>query len=539
MGSPIEVEIRASGVAAVQQQLRLVKNEAAEVAAATEGISHSALIGIAELSRGVAKTAEAGHAGAFAMREFTGAAFRLGEYLGPAGPFLPIVGLLGFAFYEVFTGARKQMEETRVKFEQELEQMVNSGNVAALKKQAQDLWVGTPAKGFQDGIAALTKQEAALAATVKAAGTTTANRGGTVQSLADPETIAKLHSVTDALRDLHKQFDTLAQVIENVNNMPLHFDGLGATTITAASNAHQLAEALKEVRERIKEVHAEEKQAEEDRKAALELQKQEGGAIGSSALNERVGLWASGVNSADRMNTLRSGNRRSGRGSSDGIDRDALEEQLSHLSLTGNAFTNTLVKGLNAARASLQGTASDVKSLGDALSSVTTSSVAGFGTASVAALKAFAEHSGNAGKAFKGALGQAVKDTAEQEGQLYAAKALGALGEVFLFGNPGALAAAAEYSAASAAFFALAGGGARLAGSTSASASGGAGGANAATGGSSSSTSIGGSSGQRVTIVLRGPTWRALMTDPQFRGDFVGAMQDLAGDAELDFLVQS
>src|SRR4051812_7971508 len=103
-----------------ERQAKQTARTVTETSEAFGGMSHSALIGIGELSRGIGRVAEAGEVGAFAMREFTGAAFRLGESLGPAGGLIAITLLLGHAFYEVFSGARKQMEETRKKFEEEI-----------------------------------------------------------------------------------------------------------------------------------------------------------------------------------------------------------------------------------------------------------------------------------------------------------------------------------------------------------------------------------------------------------------------------------
>src|SRR3954471_13611807 len=124
--APVEIQIKATGVDGVQRSLRLVKSEVESVGKASTEISHSALIGFSELARGVGKVAQAGEVGAFAMREFTGAAFRLGEFLGPAGPLIPVVGLLGYAFYEMCKGARDESEKTRKKFEEEFKKMVDA-----------------------------------------------------------------------------------------------------------------------------------------------------------------------------------------------------------------------------------------------------------------------------------------------------------------------------------------------------------------------------------------------------------------------------
>lgn len=152
---PAEARFRTTGVdgvirdfnsvgVAAQRNLKLVQSGNAAAASSFGGLSHSALIGIGELSRGIGKVAEAGEVGAFAMREFTGAAFRLGESLGPAGGLIAITLLLGHAFYEVFAGARKEMEETRKKFEDEIGKMANAGQSGGLQTELRNLLYGQP-----------------------------------------------------------------------------------------------------------------------------------------------------------------------------------------------------------------------------------------------------------------------------------------------------------------------------------------------------------------------------------------------------------
>lgn len=116
-----------------------------------EGLGHSGMIGLSELTRGVSKVAEAGHVGAFAMREFTGAAFRLGEFLGPMGPLIPVIGLLGYAFYEAFDKAGKEAEKAREKMAQELAGAMDDFDQIALRKQLRELEIGKPSAGVGEG----------------------------------------------------------------------------------------------------------------------------------------------------------------------------------------------------------------------------------------------------------------------------------------------------------------------------------------------------------------------------------------------------
>src|SRR5438270_12390804 len=67
--------------ASEQQTKAVVENVARQV----DGMSHTAAIGLGELARGFGRVAESGNLSAFAVREFTGAAFRLGGALGATG----------------------------------------------------------------------------------------------------------------------------------------------------------------------------------------------------------------------------------------------------------------------------------------------------------------------------------------------------------------------------------------------------------------------------------------------------------------------
>jgi hypothetical protein len=115
-----------------------------EIGEHTEIMSHSAMIGLGELTRGIAKTAEAGHAGAFSMKEFAGAAMRLGATLGSAGGLAGIAVLVGGALYEMFSKAREEMKKTEDQFKESIANMANETRGQDLVKQARDLLYGTP-----------------------------------------------------------------------------------------------------------------------------------------------------------------------------------------------------------------------------------------------------------------------------------------------------------------------------------------------------------------------------------------------------------
>lgn len=141
IGAAIAGVERRSGAALA---LATSQKEVRTLSSLLSGLHGSAAIGLGELARGVGKVAQAGQVGAFAMREFTGAAFRLGEFLGPAGPLLPVIGLLGFALFEIFHGAAAEAEKMRKKFEEELQKMVEATDSVGLQKKFRELEIGKP-----------------------------------------------------------------------------------------------------------------------------------------------------------------------------------------------------------------------------------------------------------------------------------------------------------------------------------------------------------------------------------------------------------
>lgn len=125
---------------------------AARVAGAEATLmSRSTLIGVSELARGVGRVAQAGQVGAFAMREFTGAAFRIGAVAGVWGEVIAVAATLGFAIYEIFSGARKEIDKTKKEFEDSIKDMVDTANNAGLIGKFRELEVGLASNGFGKG----------------------------------------------------------------------------------------------------------------------------------------------------------------------------------------------------------------------------------------------------------------------------------------------------------------------------------------------------------------------------------------------------
>jgi hypothetical protein len=127
--------------------LRDVRTETA----ALGGASRSTVIGISELARGIGQVGMSGRITALSMREFTGAAFRLGATLGEWGAIIGIVGSVGYAIYEMLSKTSKAMEDTRKKFAEELSGMMDDFDQIGLQKKLREVEIGKPSAGVGEG----------------------------------------------------------------------------------------------------------------------------------------------------------------------------------------------------------------------------------------------------------------------------------------------------------------------------------------------------------------------------------------------------
>lgn len=209
----------------------------AEVGTEVRMLSHSGMIGLGELARGFGRVVETGQASAFAMREFSGAAMRLGGELGPAGGLAGIFVLLGGVIVETFMKARREIEETRKKFQEEIAKMANAGDVAKIEKQQRDLLYGLPyddknklraaskyANGaFEGSLADLEAHFAALQRQIPAGAT-----------MAPAKIADEWNRVVKALDEARTKFDQLRTAALNVANQPSTTSGLLPMITSAA-----------------------------------------------------------------------------------------------------------------------------------------------------------------------------------------------------------------------------------------------------------------------------------------------------------------
>lgn len=211
------------------------------------GLSHSAVIGFGELARGVGKVAEAGHVGAFAMREFSGAAMRLGSELGPLGGLAGIFVLLGGVIVETFTKARREIEETQKKFQEEIAKMANAGRASEIEQRQRALLYGQPfdeknqlravsryAPGaFAGSLADLEAHFAALQQQIPRDAT-----------MAPAKIADEWNKVVKALDEARTQFAALRTAALNVANQPAEMSGLlPVITVEKITDAQKELEA--------------------------------------------------------------------------------------------------------------------------------------------------------------------------------------------------------------------------------------------------------------------------------------------------------
>jgi hypothetical protein len=226
-------------LADAQETVKVSSGRLNEEIGHTSGLSHSAVIGLGELARGVGRVAESGELGAFAMREFSGSAMRLGGALGPAGGLAGIVVLLGGVIIETFTKARKEMEDTRKKFEEEIAKMANAGQLTQLQQKMRDLLYGQP---FDEKNQLRTASKYAQGAFAGSLADLEAHFAQLQQQLPNGATMApakiadEWNKVVKALDAARTQFAALRTAALNVGNQPSDMDGLLPMVTTAQVN---------------------------------------------------------------------------------------------------------------------------------------------------------------------------------------------------------------------------------------------------------------------------------------------------------------
>lgn len=205
---------------------RTARNIGTAHKAAFTDMSHHGGIAARKLAGEIAMIAHEGAISARSMKQLAIEAGGLATLFGPEAAIASAVALTGVAIFNMFNRTREEMEKTRKAFQDELTKMVNAGDNAALMKQAQDLFRGTPANNFEDGIAALEARRAPLNAQFNNAAA--ANNRIMMRRLTE-----ELGKIDVVLTPIQQKFNEISAAIRDINNTPLTIRGLPGMTTTA------------------------------------------------------------------------------------------------------------------------------------------------------------------------------------------------------------------------------------------------------------------------------------------------------------------
>lgn len=219
---------RTTAASSAQQAARAAafKAETNRIAAQTAAMSGLGTATVSTASR--AATAGTVIAGAF----------------GPGSIAALAITSFGITIVRELMKSRTAMDETRDKWIATLNDMINAGAVFKLKARAQDLFLGTPAEGFTDGIAARRNRIEQLTAT-RARLEAGRFDGSFVDNYARiRETDARIAAERAALAPLVEQYEALSKAIMDTVNVP--FSRTTAEwTITASKLANELSRAAR------------------------------------------------------------------------------------------------------------------------------------------------------------------------------------------------------------------------------------------------------------------------------------------------------
>lgn len=240
--APVEVSFQTTGVDEVRRGIRVVRDDVGDLESSSEGLGEKFAMASRHMAMGLEEVSHSGEVAGRGMKQLITTGAEMALSFGPGGPLVAAVGILGLAFVDHFMRAREEIKKTEEQFEDSLKQMINAGNNAALMKQAEDLFRGTPFEHFQDGIAALERQLAPLKAErakLEASGMSPfyapMGPGGQAAPTALGQVIQQIGAIDEKLDPVKKNFEELRQAILDVNNTPLDIRGL--PTVTTRENA--------------------------------------------------------------------------------------------------------------------------------------------------------------------------------------------------------------------------------------------------------------------------------------------------------------
>jgi hypothetical protein len=193
------------------------------IAEATGRLSSMESVGVGSISRLVVGVAE-----------FAG-------YFGPAGLVISGVAAASGVIVSMFSKAREEAKKTREAFDDEIAKMLDSGDRAGLMKQARDLFQGTPAKDFADGLQAMQTKLQSLK-------DTEAERYKLVGVFATAVFKPQIDALQKQIDDRQAQIAKIEAMMSKVDSRT-SLGRMGTVTVTADDPAKRAAAELKAANE--------------------------------------------------------------------------------------------------------------------------------------------------------------------------------------------------------------------------------------------------------------------------------------------------
>ena len=192
-----------------------------------------ALVGV---GFGLEALARGGSAAEGGVRTALRAVASFAAFFGPEGFVVSGVAAALSGIIDLFTESRKQIEETRKKFDDEIAHMVESADVTGLQKQLQKLQVGSiqiddqGVARFKGGLVDLQQQVDTLKDDIKAA----FGRGDLFSPKGVNALQRQLDTLEPTLAERQREFERLANTIKNLPTLPRELTGAKPIKITAS-----------------------------------------------------------------------------------------------------------------------------------------------------------------------------------------------------------------------------------------------------------------------------------------------------------------
>lgn len=115
-----------------------------EIGVAADGMSVRGARATQGIARGFEMVARTGNLTGRSLDAVLSNVSQLALGFGPTGLLVGAIGIATAAIVELFARTKREMEESRKKFEEEIGRMANASDGVPLMKKARDIWFGTP-----------------------------------------------------------------------------------------------------------------------------------------------------------------------------------------------------------------------------------------------------------------------------------------------------------------------------------------------------------------------------------------------------------